>query len=78
MLEISVSTGNGMNKHTGMVQVYGFNTFTPRAARAALQIAGFNTGIASYQSTSPDGEYTYYKAYRVYKNSARKIEDIVY
>jgi hypothetical protein len=75
-LEITVSTGKGLNKHSGLVNVYGFDKFTPRAARAALEIAGNYTGTAAYQETSPDGEYTYYSAYRIYKNSARKICDV--
>lgn len=77
MLKVSVETGKNSDKHTAVVEVYGFERFTPRAARAALEIAGFFTGTARYQETDPSGEHTWYCAYRVYKNSARKIMDDV-
>lgn len=81
MLEVKVSTGKGMNRHTGIVHVHGFDKLTPRAARAALQIAGYNTGEAwtmlPLKVQNEDGEWidnpTRDYGYRVYRNSARKL-----
>lgn len=74
MLQVKVSTGKGMAKLEGIVNIYGFNNLTPRAARAALQIAGYNTGEAwtmTYDKNGPDYASDY--GYRVYSKSARKI-----
>ena len=75
MLEVKVSTGKGMNKHTGIVTVHGFDRLTPRAARAALQIAGYFTGEAWTLAENTEAELNYDNiyGYRVYPNSARKI-----
>jgi hypothetical protein len=40
MLTVKALSG----KHEVIVTVHGFDTLTPRAARAALEIAGFHTG----------------------------------
>jgi hypothetical protein len=78
MLEVTVLRNDQKgNNEKGRVQLYGFNTLTPQAARAALEIAGFFTGTVIYTSTDKSGENTYRKAYRVYPNSARKIFDDV-
>jgi hypothetical protein len=75
MLTVKVSTGKGLNKHTGIVQVYGFDKLTPRAARAALQIAGYHTGeVWSISEPGPNGpDYDSEYGYRVYPNTARKL-----
>lgn len=76
MIDVIVETGKGLNKHFSRVQVHGFEKLTPKAARAALEIAGYYTGTVSWQQTHPSGEVTYYVTYRVYHNSARKIWDV--
>lgn len=81
MLDVTVSTKVTRPEYqvfTSRVQLYGFDTLTPRAARAALEIAGYHTGTVSYTSTDKSGENTYRKTYRVYAKSARLIEDEVY
>lgn len=76
MLEVSVKSADG--QHTGFVKVHGFDKLTPRAARAALEIAGYYTGTASRQATDKSGENTHVIAYRVYEKSARKTVDEVF
>lgn len=62
---------------TCRVQLPSYHKLTPQSARAALEIAGYYTGMVSYTSTDKSGENTYYKAYRVYPNSVRKLwEDV--
>lgn len=79
MLEVSVSTGKGMNRHTALVQVYGYETLTPRAARAALEIAGFNTGEAwTVDDNSSEYSFMGVYGYRVYAKSARKLYPEMY
>ena len=65
--------GRGMNRQAATVEVIGFQTLTPRAARAALQIAGFYTGEAWWSRPMVDGENQNEHGYRVYANSARKF-----
>lgn len=79
MLEVSVSTGKGMNKQTAKIQVHGFDTLTPRAARAALEIAGFYTGEA-WTIDDMSSEYSFMDVYgyRVYPKSARKLRPEMY
>jgi hypothetical protein len=77
MLQVKVSTGKGMNKVSGMVVVHGFDTLTPKAARAALEIAGYFTGTVE-SVTIPDGSHEHRVAYRVYKTTARKLYDEMY
>ena len=74
MITVLVSTGKGIDKHYGVVEVNNANKLTPKSARAALEIAGYYTGQAWYMSLSDDPNY-YDDAYgyRVYHNSVRKI-----
>lgn len=53
------------------VQLYGFDKLTPRAARAALEIAFGQPYGGEVWAQAPAIEDTY--GYRVYKNSARKV-----
>jgi hypothetical protein len=53
MLEVRVSPKVTRPEHqaehqvfTGIVKLYGFDKLTPRAARAALEVAGYTTGTA--------------------------------
>lgn len=61
---------------TQQVNVNGFDRLTPRAARAALEIAfgNANEGVVwSYTFNHETGEYENEYGYRVYGKSARKI-----
>lgn len=84
MLEVKVSTTVTIPEYqvfSTVVKVHGFDKLTPRAARAALQIAGYNTGEAWTMNPlkvqnengewidNPEDDY----GYRVYPKSARKL-----
>jgi hypothetical protein len=75
MLDVTVISANG--QHRSRVQLPSQFRLTPKTARAALEIAGYWTGTVLYQITDFSGENTYYKAYRVYPHSVRKIRDEV-
>jgi len=62
---------------TCRVQLPNYHKLTPRSARAALEVAGYYTGSVQYTSVDKSGENRYYKAYRVYLNSVRKLWDDV-
>lgn len=74
MLEVKVSkkvTKPEYQVFEGIVNLYGFDRLTPRAARAALEIAGYYTGEVW---TMPGGiDYQGIYGYRVYATTARKI-----
>lgn len=59
------------------VQLYGFDKLTPRAARAAIEIAfGQPYGGEVWMeapATEQGIDYSQMYGYRVYKNSARKV-----
>jgi hypothetical protein len=75
MLDVQVTSANG--QHHSRVQLPSEFRLTPKTARAALEIAGYWTGTVSLQATDMSGENTYYKAYRVYPRSVKKIVDDV-
>jgi hypothetical protein len=52
------------------VRLHGFDRLTPRAARAALEIAFGNSNSGEVWMNGA--------GYRVYKNSTRKIQDTSY
>jgi hypothetical protein len=63
------------------VQLHGFNRLTPRAARAALEIAFGNSNygdVWSYNFNHETGQRENEYGYRVYQNSARKIHSSTY
>lgn len=76
MLQVRVQVGKGQNRQQGVVIVHGFDRLTPRAARAALSIAGYRDGevwcLAPMTENGPDYSKVY--GYRVYANSARKVK----
>ena len=59
------------------VQLYGFDRLTPRAARAALEIAfgqPYGGEVWTMPEDTPEGlDYGGMYGYRVYANSARKV-----
>lgn len=59
------------------VQLYGFDRLTPRAARAALEIAfgrPYGGEVWTQAEATEDGlNYSGMYGYRVYANSARKV-----
>jgi len=76
MLQVTVEYGPRGNKLGGQVQIWGFDKLTPRAARAALQIAGAYDGTVWW--TDPNDEHANMNGcpsygYRVYPKSARKL-----
>jgi len=75
MLQVRVQTGKGQDRQQGVVIVHGFDRLTPRAARAALSIAGYREGeVWTEAPMTPDGsDYSKVYGYRVYANSARKV-----
>jgi len=48
---------------------------TPTVARKALQLSGYITGTATYESVDRSGENHYRKTYRVYPNSVKLLYD---
>jgi len=70
MLEVTVTrtvTSPEYQVFESQVRIYGFDKLTPRAARAALEIAfGQPYGGEVWSEETGYG-------YRVYKNSARKV-----
>ncbi len=82
MLQVKVSrtvTSPQFQKFESVVTVHGFDKLTPRAARAALEIAfGQPYGGEVRTLAQPDPEtgkpdYSQIYGYRVYENSARKV-----
>jgi len=61
MLTVTAIASNNQNRTTVKIS---FEKLTPKSARAALQVAGFNTGTVL--------DYDTQTAYRVYRNSAKK------
>lgn len=79
MITVTVETGPRNDPVKATVQAFGFDRLTPRAARAALEIAGATTGTVWWSPPMtaeelqadiiPHSEY----GYRVYPDSARKL-----
>lgn len=75
MLQVRVQMGKGQNRQQGVVIVHGFDRLTPRAARAALSIAGYVKGEVWIDAPITNGhlDYSQMYGYRVYAHSARKV-----
>ena len=76
MITVSVASAN--KQYSGKVQVHGFDKLTPRAARAALEIAGYFTGSVRQIYIDRTTEESRIIEYRVYDKSARKTVDELY
>lgn len=79
MLEVTAKrtvTRPEYQKFQTTVRVNGFDKLTPKAARAALEIAfgSSASGEVWYHEFNPEtGEYENEYGYRVYRNTARKV-----